>query len=74
MIIETWVLVLIVLFIFAMAFICAINGMIIDQRLEKERELNRRLSEEKEHLAVENSKMRFQLNLIREKIEMEMKK
>lgn len=74
MLIETWVVVLIVIGVFAMAFVSSIGWMLSDHRYETACEANRELAEEKESLAKENAKMRFQLNLIREKIEMEMKK
>lgn len=74
MLIETWVAIMILAFMGVIGIICALGWVTTEQLLEKERERNEILQEQKEHLAVENSKMRFQLNLIREKIEMEMKK
>jgi hypothetical protein len=50
MIIETWVVVLIVLFIFASAFVCAIGWMISDQRLEECHKEKDRMQEEIHYL------------------------
>lgn len=60
MLIETWIAVLIVVFLFITNSILAISGIINDQRLENERERNNALMEEnaelKRYIAVQKTK------------------
>ncbi len=73
MTIEMLMAIIILAFVFMLGTICALGWLATEHKLDEERERNRRLSKEKEHLAIKNAKMRFQLNLIREKLEVEMK-
>lgn len=73
MLIESWIAVMIIVFIFITAFISIFGWMAADQRLDKERALNKELSDENLRLSVENAQMRAKINFLRLHIESEKK-
>ena len=74
MIIETWIAVMIIVFVFATAFISLLGWMAADKKLKNERLWLRELAEENARLSVENAQIKAKLSFLRLHIEMESKK
>ena len=73
MLIKTWIAVMIIVFIFVIAFISLFAWITADERLGKERALNKELSDENLRLSVENAQMKAKISFLRLHIESEKK-
>ncbi len=73
MLIENFILVLILIGLAAILFISLFAWIAADERLEKERALNKELSDENLRLSVENAQMRAKISFLRLHIESEKK-
>ena len=74
MIIETWIAIMIIVFVFVTAFISLLGWMASDQKIKNERRCNRELAEENARLSVENAQMKAKISFLKLHIEMESKK
>ena len=74
MLIENWIAVIIVIFIFLVACISLTSGIMQDQRLEDERKKNDELQEENKELRKEVARLQGRINLARLYVEMGGKK
>ena len=74
MVIETWIAIVIIVFVFAIGLISLIGWMAADERNEKERAISKELEDENEKLKVENAQLKAKLSFIKLRIDMEEKK
>lgn len=70
MFIETWVAVMMIVFVFIGAIISVIGWMLSDRQCEKQQKLIKTLAEENKDLVEENEKLKSKLSLIKLRIEL----
>lgn len=74
MLVAPWFIVAVIMSLFVCLFAALLFAISLEDKVEKGQERIRELIIKNYSLESENAKMRFQLNLIREKLESEMKK
>ena len=68
---ETWVAVMMIVFVFIGAIISVLGWMASDRQCEKQQKLIKTLAEENKDLVEENEKLKSKLSLIKLRIELE---
>lgn len=74
MLIETWIAVMMIVFVFIGAFVSIIGWISADRRNEEQHKSIICLTKENKHLIEENEQLKSKLSLIRLRIDMEEKK